>query len=91
MSNSFVTIIVDKNERKINLKPKNRLTSKTNYYKASQAKEKKTKKQSEINWIKSKKTKIRLEQVLSQCGTKEKSGIIFYKTMFSEAGIGNVL
>ena len=43
MSNSFVTIIVDKNERKINLKPKNRLTSKTNYYKASQAKEKKQK------------------------------------------------
>ena len=45
---------------------KNRLTSKTDYYKVSETKGKKC----EINWIKLKKTKIHLKQVLNQCGTK---------------------
>ena len=53
VSNFFVTVIVDKNETKINLKPKNRLTSKTDYYKASQTKEKNKKtKWNQLNQIK---------------------------------------
>ena len=58
LSDSFVTLIVDRNETKGNLR-KNRLTDKLTSI--SQVKQKK--KQNEINWIKLKKTKIHLKQV----------------------------
>ena len=66
LSNSFVTVIVDTNETS------NLSKDKTDHYK----KVKQKKKQSEINWIKLKKTKIHLKQVLSQYGTKSKAGNI---------------
>ena len=54
-------IIIDRNETKgKKQKTKNRLTKER----------KPKKKQSEINWIKLKKTKIYLKQILKQCDTK---------------------
>ena len=50
------------------MKTSNLSKDKTDHYK----KVKQKKKQSEINWIKLKKTKIHLKQVLSQYGSKSK-------------------
>ena len=49
------------------IKAKSRLINKTDYYKSSQTNERK---QSEINRITLKKTKIHLKQVLNERGTK---------------------
>ena len=56
LSNSFVTVIINRNETKGNINKKNQVKQK--------------KKQSEMNWIKLKKTKIHLKQVLNQCDAK---------------------
>ena len=74
LSNSFVTVIVGRNEAKGNLSKKQinrKLTT------ISQVKQKK--KQSEINWIKLKNTKIHLKQVLRKKPLELFRVIIFYE------------
>ena len=68
LSNPFVTVIVDRNETKGNLR-KNRLTNTTDYYKVLTTIKSNNK---TVKLIKSnqKKTKIHLKQVLNQSGPK---------------------